>query len=258
MKISVTGGFKTQLRKAPGYAALRLLYGLLRGGEHRNIALLRLRQPENLFQPYPTTAENRYPHIFRFVRERIGDGPDRRLLSFGCSTGEEVFSLRGYFPEATIRGLDINPRAVAVCQKKLADAGDPRLSFAVAGSAVAEKAESCDAVFAMAVFRHGDLKTAPPHCDGLLRFEQFERTVAGLARCLRPGGLLVIRHANFRFADTAAAAGFEPALTIEDPPDGAQTPLYGPDNRLIAPQTRHAAVFRKIPPSAPVTSAPWP
>jgi len=238
----LTAGIKARLRGMPGYTALQLVYWVLRGGEHRSIALLRLRRPKNLFQPYSTTAPNRYPSIFRFVRERIGNGPDRHLLSFGCSTGEEVFSLRDHFPEAAIKGIDINPYAIATCRRKLARAGDPRLSFAVAGSAADENTGSYDAVFAMAVFRHGDLGAAPPRCDHLISFARFERTVGELARCLKPGGLLAIRHANFRFADTAVAAGFEAVLSVDEVP---QTPLYGPDNRLLPKTTVHDLVFCK-------------
>ena len=91
----------------------------------------------------------------------------------------------------------------------------------------------------MAVFRHGDLESRPPSCAPLIRFATFERTIAGLARCLRPGGLLVIRHAHFRFMDTGAAAGFDPVLTL------STQPLYGRDDRLLEGAHESDGVFRK-------------
>jgi len=43
------------------------------------------------------------------VITQLGDGAGVRLLSFGCSRGEEVFTLRHYFSTAAIKGIDIDP-----------------------------------------------------------------------------------------------------------------------------------------------------
>lgn len=118
------------------------------------MTLLRWRRPANLFQPYATTTTNRYPAVFQLARDLLGDGPDMRLLSFGCATGEEVFSLRRYFSQASIHGIDINPRSIAVCRKVALSLNDPGLSFAVAGTADDLAEAGYDGVFAMAVFRH--------------------------------------------------------------------------------------------------------
>jgi SAM-dependent methyltransferase len=207
--------------------------------------LLALEHPEGLFQPEPTTAPDRYPALFRFVREHIEDAPDRRILSFGCSTGEEVFSLRSYFPSARIKGLDIDRRNIAECEKRLLGrGGDDGLSFETRGSAAAEPASHYDAVFAMAVFRHGGLGAAPPSCESLIRFRDFETSVAELARCLKPGGLLILRHANFRFADAAASRDFRQILRAA----GAGAPIYGADDRYLPNAIGDDGVFEKIAP----------
>lgn len=214
-------------------------------GRGRNVALLEWERPRGLFQPEPTTEANRYPAIFGFVRNQLGDAAERRLLSFGCATGEEVFSLRRYFPQATIRGLDINRRNLAVARRRLAEAGgDSRITFSVANAADGEPAESYDAVFAMAVFRHGGLNDAPPRCDRLIRFADFERCAEGLATALRPGGLFAIRHANFRFADLRMAAGFRPwfaAPMADDVP-----PIYDRDDRLQPGAIGDDGVYEKL------------
>jgi SAM-dependent methyltransferase len=234
---------KTLLRKAPGATLLRFLYQL-RSEKGRHLALLAIERPNGLFQPEPTTAEDRYPELFRFVRGHIGDGPERRILSFGCSTGEEVFSLRRYFPTARIKGIDIGRLNVRTCRKRLARlGGDPGLSFETAGSAAREPTAHYDAIFAMAVFRHGWLGEAPPRCDHLIRFRDFERSVFELARSLKPGGLLVLRHANFRFGDTATAAAFRRVHLA--PSSGAPTPLYGPDDLLLPDGQRDDGVYEK-------------
>jgi trans-aconitate methyltransferase len=183
---------------------------LLKGGDARIATLLELRPPRNLFQPFGETSTDRYPQVFDVVAQMLAGVPSPRLLSFGCSTGEEVFSLARRLPSATIIGVDISPARVRVCCARNTEA---RLTFAVAGSADHLTSESLDAVFAMAVFRHGRLK-GTPRCDHLIRFTDFERTVTGLARCLKPGGLLAIRHANFRFSDTQISRQFEPVLHL--------------------------------------------
>ncbi len=226
------------------------LPGLARAADSLSLTLVRLFQARSLFQPYGTTQEDRYPLIFRYAAEALTGVPAPRLLSFGCSTGEEVFTLRRYFPTARITGLDIVPARIRRARARLArDGGDPRLRFAVAASAEHEAAQSYDAVFAMAVFRHGGLGAGPARCDGRIAFEDFERSVGALAGTLKPGGLLAIRHANFRFSDTAAAAGFTQVL--KSPPAPARSPpLYGRDHRRLPDAERDDGIFRKALPPA--------
>lgn len=95
---------KPTLRKVPGYGIARFAYSLVKSVESRNAALLLLRPPKGLFQPYGTTSVDRYPDIFKHVRALVSDGEGVRILSFGCSTGEEVFSLRRCFSTQLLRG----------------------------------------------------------------------------------------------------------------------------------------------------------
>ncbi len=236
---------KSLLRKMPGFRAARFVYHLVRNVESRNATLLLLRPPDGLYQPYGTTSNDRYPEIFQRVREQIGDGADRRILSFGCATGEEVFTLLRYFPQATIVGLDINPYNISVCRSRLRKTKDTKIVFSVAGSAANEASASYDAIFAMAVFRHGDLNKIPPPstCRHRIQFADFEQSVHDLARCLKPGGLLVIRHAMFRFADTTVASQFEAVFSL-DP--GENGPLYDRDNCVLPDAVDPDVVFRKI------------
>lgn len=213
---------------------------------YRAMLWLQWTRPRALFQPDNDTLPNRYPRLFGFVASRLGARSGLNILSYGCSSGEEVFSLREYFPAAVIKGIDINAGSIALCRKRLKRKPDARLSFAVAGSTAAEPAASYDAIFCMAVLRHGRLDMPGiTRCDYLLRFEDFARTVADFARCLKPGGLLVIRYSNFRLCDAPTSATFEPVLAMELPKTAKKIPIFGPDNELMRGVEYLDTVFQK-------------
>lgn len=198
-----------------------------------------------MFQPYAHTAKDRYPRIFSFIQASLNGTDSSCVLSYGCSTGEEVFTLRRYFPRAAITGIDINPRNIAVCRARLRKRGDPRIEFKLADSAGNEPVAHYDAIFCMAVLRHGDLgRQAADNCGHLIRFADFEEIVTGLCRSLKPGGYLAIRGSNFRFADTAVAPAFDVVLAVEED-YRSDTPLYGPDNRRLPDCPYGEVVFRK-------------
>ncbi|MGN6850296.1 MAG: class I SAM-dependent methyltransferase [Sphingomicrobium sp.] len=195
------------------------------------------------FQPYPYTQPDRYPWLFEFARSALRDVSAPRLLSFGCSVGDELVSLRRAFPEAIIRGLDIAPSAIAACRARLG--ADERVSVEVAADATGEPGDAYDAVFCLAVLCHGDLTvTRAERSDRLFPFVRFERAVADLARCVRPGGLLFIHTANFRFGDTATAPQFDTVLEANQEQLAADL-LYDRDNRLIAGERYYPVGFRK-------------
>ncbi len=225
----------------------RLAVDLARDRGIRRAWWLRVRQPHNLFQPGNDTGSDRYPELFALLRARLGDGPGVRLLSFGCSTGEEVFTLRRYFAEARLTGIDISRGNIAECRRRQRRSGDDRMAFVRAGTAEHEPVDTYDAVLAMAVFRHGDLGNGPPaSCADRITFEAFDATVARLADSLRVGGLLVIEHSNFRFCDTRVSERFAVVATRDRPSADRPNPLYGPDDRLLADQEYREVVFVKI------------
>lgn len=236
---------KSVLKKIPGLVFFVRLCRVVFLSRRRSEWLLERANPENLFQPVSKTAFDRHPRIFSFVAYHLAATPFPKILSFGCSTGEEVFTLRQYFPEAEIVGIDINPRSIMVCNEKLKKSGDRKIRFELANSSDEEPEGYYDAIFCMSVLRHGGLGVnRPEKCDGFIRFENFEKTVSGLALALKEGGYLAIIGSNFRFSDTTAAAEFETAYICEELPR-ADTPIYDRENRLVPNFMYGDSVFRK-------------
>lgn len=179
------------------------------------------------------------------MRAQLGADHAGNILSFGCSTGDEVFTLRRYFPRATIKGIDINAANIAVCRERLRGAPDAGISFETNGSTAGEANTAYDAIFCMAVLRHGDLaRPGVTRCDHLIRFADFAAAVADFRRCLKPGGPLIIRHRNFRLTGTPIAPDFETLLRVKSRPL-AWMPAFDPDNRLLPGVIEPDTVFRK-------------
>lgn len=221
-------------------SAVNTLFAALR--RSRN-ALLRMgtKRVPGRFQPYNHTLPDRYPWIFEFLRSALIDSSRLRLLSFGCSRGVEVFSLRDYFPSAELKGIDIDPANIAACLQK-ARSG---MTFEVAASVRAEPAESYDAILCLAVLCHGDLSIPGiERCDHLVRFSDFEALVGDFARCLKPGGILILHTTSFRFCDTRSAADFDTVLEAQ-PDQLAADVKFGRDNRLLPGVSYREVGFRK-------------
>lgn len=218
--------------KLPGWTLLRQL---TRSGRSR----------PGQFQAYSHTLPDRYPWLFQFTAQQLRATRDLRLLSFGCSRGDEVLTLRGYFPDAEIKGIDIDPANITQCRQRIDQLRDTRASFAVAATTEAEPTESYDAIFCLAVLCLGDLTTnAARRCDPRLYFSEFERVVTDFSRCLKPSGLLLLHTTNFRFADASVSRDFDTLLEAT-PEQMAPDLQFGRDNLLLPGPRYRAVAFRK-------------
>ena len=93
------------------------------------------------------TALDRYPEIFAAAAAAAPDA--QRILSFGCSTGEECVTLARYFPNAQIVGTDINPVNLLKARKHRSE----RIGFVYASDRILTGFGGFDAVFCMTVLR---------------------------------------------------------------------------------------------------------
>ena len=75
----------------------------------------------DIHQTTPHTAEDRYPDLFDFLAVSMPEA--RRILSFGCSTGEELIALRKRLGSAEIVGAEINSRSRRIAARRVAGDG---------------------------------------------------------------------------------------------------------------------------------------
>jgi SAM-dependent methyltransferase len=175
--------------------------------------------------------------VFSAARTAL-DLPAPTLLSFGCSTGEELISLRRYFPESSIVGTDINPRCLRAARRLCR--GDARIDV----RCIDELEGQFDAIFCMAVFQRGELRDEQPaDASGIYPFERFEAELEELDQHLRVGGVLAVDEASYRVGDTTLGARYEPlpcTLSRE-----RIRPRYDQNSRLLGVCPEAKVLWRK-------------
>jgi trans-aconitate methyltransferase len=167
--------------------------GVLRNLRRGNYAKVVAALTPGSHQLVDWTAPDRYPEIFAAAAAAAPDA--RRILSFGCSTGEECVSLAQYFPKAEIVGAEINVLSLLKAMKKRSD----RIRFVYSSDRILSRLGGLDALFCMAVLRSA----------GHYPFEIYEEHALFLETLVRPGGLLVIHNSPYRFGDTARRGSYE-------------------------------------------------
>ena len=195
------------------------------------MVLLKAFRGQELHQTTVVTWEDRYPDIFTRCREYFKKRDDLTILSYGCSTGEEVVTLRKYFPSARIVGAEINPRSLAICRARRVD---DNISFIDSSDELIRRAGPFDVVFCMAVLQrlpHFVKAEGMKSLAELYPFEKFNTQVSAFDRVLRTGGLLVIHHTQYVFADASVASRYTP---LADQPElGQDGPWFDRNSALI-------------------------
>ena len=226
---------KAARRRGAAWVQLLDVTRLIRTAEGRARLWTRLAYRSEIHQTTPYTAENRYPELFDFVARLAPD--TRRILSFGCSTGEELVALRRRFPQAEIVGTEINPRSRRIAARRLS--ADANVVVVPPG----EITGKFDAIFALAVFQlepHTVEEVGTEDLSGLYPFQRFDDAVTGLVERIEPGGLLCVINSHYRVEDSSVAAALQP---VKESPL-APGPYFGADGRRIGKVTSRT-VFRK-------------
>jgi cyclopropane fatty-acyl-phospholipid synthase-like methyltransferase len=186
--------------------------------ESRRLLKMLLRPDRTTHQTTPMTALDRYPETFTAVRDLLICVPEPRILSFGCSTGEEVLTLRRYLPGATIVGAEINKSCLEACRRLEVDGAT---HFVESTAQDIQQHGPYDAIFAMSVLQrlpHLVERKRIHNLSRLYPFAQFERQVVAFDQWLNKRGILVIQNTQYRFQDTTVAAGYRACGYDRTPP----------------------------------------
>ncbi len=148
---------------------------------------------DEICQDAPHTAMHHYPEIFDKALAASA-GP---VLSFGCSTGEEVRSLKA-LTQRPVHGVEACPERLFACLT-----ADPEGVYVRAPEQL--RPVHYGLAFAMSVL------CRYPGAPEEFSFDAFSRWVARLDALLAPGALLVLWNANYDFRETATySARYEP------------------------------------------------
>jgi SAM-dependent methyltransferase len=149
------------------------------------------------------TAIDRYPQIFQAAAAVVPNA--RRVLSFGCSTGEECATLKLYFPNAKVIGADVNP--LSLCQARWRYRNES-VGFVYASDRVLKASGPFDMISCLTVLRDTRLD-AERTIRETYPFDRFDERVTFLHSLLKPGGLLLFYGNMYRFRDTTVAREYE-------------------------------------------------
>jgi hypothetical protein len=230
---------------------LRVTYKVLKAGffifkflavsSFRDETISRIQYRKHFHQTSHYTESNRYPDLFEICRDHFKDQANIRILSFGCSTGEEVFSLGEYLPGAKITGTDISKWCIRECQKKN---HNDNFEFIHSKSELFRRTENFDAVFCLAVFQHAENRLESAGFASSYLFSQFEEQLSILDRKLAKGGLLFIDHCDFNFFETSFSYRYSPLNHINNR-ILRERPMYDRNNKKILDITYTYRVFEK-------------
>jgi chemotaxis methyl-accepting protein methylase len=188
-----------------------------------------------------TTSLDRYPELFTAVRENTPQ-EHPAILSFGCSTGEECLTIKSYFPEGTIIGVDINKRNLRKAIKSNTHGKSIHYHYSTPENIV--KHGKYDVIFALSVLCRWEDTKDMENCENVYSFEKFSETVNLLVSQLRPGGLFIVYNSNFRFEDDPAFKNFSivPTPLVEN---SGFVHKFDSHNNRIREVHKHC-VYRKV------------
>ena len=152
---------------------------------------------EKIIQLANTTRMNRHPDLFTKCCDIKGKYSQINILSFGCSTGEECFSLREYFPYATIIGFDVNRSSLKTAER---NNRDNKIRFV--SNIYFIKFERFYLIFVISVLCREPEGRILTNISKIFPFNDFNQILIKLVYLLKLGGCFVIRNSNYRFEDS--------------------------------------------------------
>jgi len=165
---------------------------------------------EQVLQTETNTAKDRYAVILKAITDILGEKKGNRILSFGCSSGEETETFAAkYFtdPSDEIVGCDINQEMLDLACENNPD--PERISYLNSKEFEQLPKASFDVVFAMSVLCAWPMAKNMESISNIFPFYRFEKILSQLDEMIKEGGYLVIYNSNYRFMDSNLANKYE-------------------------------------------------
>lgn len=124
-----------------------------------------------------------------------------KILSFGCSIGDEVATLSYYFPESKIYGCDTNRNVADFAQKSVGELGEIFYS----SEAGISRRGPFDLIVVSAVLC---MHPAPVNFKELFPVEKFDEYIDMIDSNLTNGGILILTNCSYRFCQTDKGADY--------------------------------------------------
>ena len=213
--------------------------------EFRSVVFMQIRHPNRVQQTTQRTWYNRYPEVFQTCKDYL-DAMDRKdiknikILSYGCCTGEEVVTLRDYFPEAVIVGAEINQRSLEICRERKLD---DKIKFILSSPKNIMEHGPYDAVFCMAVLQRLPDYVAKKKISSLKKrypFEKFEKQIEELDGYVKEDGLLIVHNTQYELMDTKVSEQYETYGEC-----GHVSALFDKDSNVVSFEKFRKSVYRK-------------
>lgn len=199
----------------------------------------------SVMQTASTTFYDRHPDLFLALKNLVDEHVfqrDIKILSFGSSTGEECFSLRKYFPTASIVGAEINSISRG---KAIKNNSDSNIMFIDSVDELIAEAGPYDVIFALSVLCKNPEAMHTDDLSTIYSFDTFERFVKLLCTNLNSGGWLVIRSSNYSFTDSELSKGFNivESNQLREPQD---FPKFYPNGKKKDNFKERDEIFQKL------------
>ena len=186
---------------------------------------------------------NRYPEIFSACRDYFDNKKDIKILSYGCSTGEEVLTLRNYFPNAQIIGAEINKHSLKKCREHPVD---EKITFIYSTPHEIQKNGPFDAIFCMAVLQRQPHYVEAKGITSLKKiypFEKFEQQIVELDKVIKPQGLLVVHFTQYSVGDTTVASKYKPLGHYNQ--SDYSSPVFDRNSNIVKKRSKQNSIFIK-------------
>ena len=209
--------------------------------DYRSFLWLKYKKNTDIHQIHNYTQHNRYPALFLASQKLMQNTPNLKILSFGCSTGEEVFTLNQYFPNADIVGVDINKKNI---KKALQNNTTQKNTFSYEIESTLNENKPFDIIFVLAVLQRTENRDESIFDSSMIYpFEKFNTKIEELDYFLKKGGLFVIDQADYFFEDCKVSSKYEII-------DGAynfirERYMFDKHNKKFPTYTLHHRIFKK-------------